>query len=80
MKAACPTFLILSLGLSLPSSAENPPTLLQSALKTHCVKCHGAGRKIQGKVNRLALESGEKRCFGGAMITFDRIPESCRHR
>ncbi|HUG66572.1 MAG TPA: DUF1595 domain-containing protein, partial [Pirellulaceae bacterium] len=60
MKAACTTFLILTLGLSLPSSAENPPMLLQSALKTHCVKCHGAERKIQGKVNLLALESGEK--------------------
>ncbi|MDA1049217.1 MAG: DUF1587 domain-containing protein, partial [Planctomycetota bacterium] len=59
MKAAYTTFLILALGLSLPSSAEDSPTLLQSAFKAHCVKCHGVGRKLHGKVTLLALASGD---------------------
>jgi len=58
-KTACTIFLILSLGLSLPSLAENPPTSLQSAFKAHCIKCHGKGRKIERKVNLLALSSGD---------------------
>ena len=58
MKTACTTFLVLSVGISLPSSAENSSTL-QSAFKAHCVKCHGKGHKIEGKVNLLALESGD---------------------
>ncbi len=59
-KTASTIFLILSLGLSLPSLAENPPTSLQSAFSAHCIKCHGKARKIEGKVNLLALASGDQ--------------------
>jgi hypothetical protein len=61
MKTACTTFLVplLSVGLSLPLLAENPSTLLPSAFKAHCVKCHGKGGKIEGKINLLALKSDD---------------------
>ncbi len=59
MRIAYTTFLLLSVGLPLSSSAADSPTLLQSAFKAHCVKCHGKGRKIQGQVDLLALRSGD---------------------
>jgi hypothetical protein len=61
MKTAFTTLLVLLLtaGLSLPLSAENPAAPLQSAFEAHCIKCHGKGGKIEGEVNLLALSSGD---------------------
>ncbi|MDA1016739.1 MAG: DUF1592 domain-containing protein [Planctomycetota bacterium] len=49
-------------GPPLSSRADTSPadsSLLQSAFKTHCIKCHGQGGKSEGKVNLLALKSGD---------------------
>ena len=51
--------LLFSFGLSSSSLADDFSTLLQSAFKAHCIKCHGKGEKIKGKVNLLALKSGD---------------------
>ncbi|MEO2033017.1 MAG: hypothetical protein ABGZ35_13105, partial [Planctomycetaceae bacterium] len=61
MKRACSTFLVLvlSAGLSLPLSADNSSTALQSAFNEHCIKCHGKGESIEGRINLLTLKSGD---------------------
>jgi hypothetical protein len=51
--------LLLTIGLSSSLPADDSSTSLQSAFKTHCIKCHGKGAKIEGKINLLALKSGE---------------------
>jgi hypothetical protein len=61
MRTAAATAIVLALSicLSSPSLAEEPSASLQSAFKMHCVKCHGEGTKIEGKVNLLALTSDD---------------------
>ena len=61
MKTAFTTLLVLlwSVRFSTPLSAENPSASLQSAFEAHCIKCHGKGGKIEGKVNLLALKLGD---------------------
>jgi hypothetical protein len=49
--------LVLSIGLSSSLVADDSATLLQSAFKAHCIKCHGKGGKHEGKVNLLTLKS-----------------------
>ena len=49
----------LSIGLSSSLLADESLTLLQSAFKSHCIKCHGKAGKIEGKVNLLAWKSGD---------------------
>ena len=49
---------VLTVGLSASLSADDSLTSLQSAFKAHCIKCHGQGGKVEGKINLLALKSG----------------------
>ena len=60
MRPDVPTFfaLVFSVGLCHPLPADDSSTLLKSSFKAHCVKCHGAGGKTEGKVNLLKLKSG----------------------
>ena len=44
----------LSVGLPLPLVADDSSAWLQSAFETHCIKCHGKVKKIEGNVNLLA--------------------------
>ena len=59
MKTTFPTFIafVLSAGLAASLPAEDSTASLPSTFKTHCVKCHGKGGKVKGKVNLLALKS-----------------------
>ena len=50
--------LVLSIGLSSSSLADEFSTLLRSAFKAHCIACHGKDGKMKGKINLLALKSG----------------------
>ena len=58
MNSANSIIAILSL-LGIPFSllADDFPVVLQSTFKAHCIKCHGKGGKVKGKVNLLELES-----------------------
>ena len=49
---------LLFLGISLSLAADDFATNLQPAFEVHCIKCHGKGDKVQGKVNLLILKSG----------------------
>ncbi|MDA0590415.1 MAG: DUF1592 domain-containing protein [Planctomycetota bacterium] len=51
--------LVLSIGLSSSLRADDSATSLLSAFKASCIKCHGNGGKLEGKVNLLALKSGD---------------------
>ena len=59
MKTTLPTFIafVFSAGLATSLLAEDSTASLLLAFKTHCVKCHGQGDKVKGKVNLLALKS-----------------------
>ncbi|MDC0218555.1 DUF1592 domain-containing protein [Verrucomicrobia bacterium] len=58
MNSANPIIAILSLlGISFSLLAEDFPLALQSTFKAHCIKCHGKGGKVKGKVNLLELKS-----------------------
>ncbi|MCH2583086.1 MAG: DUF1592 domain-containing protein, partial [Planctomycetes bacterium] len=59
MKTTLPTFIafVFSAGLASPLLAEDSTASLLSAFKAHCVKCHGQGDKVKGKVNLLELKS-----------------------
>ena len=58
MNSAYPLFAFLNLlGISLSMLAEDSPPALLSAFKVHCIKCHGKGGKVNGKVNLLELKS-----------------------
>ncbi|MFP6767884.1 MAG: hypothetical protein VB859_06930, partial [Planctomycetaceae bacterium] len=61
MKTTPTSFIVVMLivGLTVPSPADDSLTTLQSTFKAHCIRCHGKGRKIEGKINLLALKSGE---------------------
>jgi mono/diheme cytochrome c family protein len=48
---------VLSMALYSPLLADDSSTSLQSAFQTHCVKCHGKGDKLEGKVNLLSAKS-----------------------
>ena len=48
--------IVLSIGLSSPLLADESPTL-QSAFKMHCVKCHGKGDEVEGKVDLFSAKS-----------------------
>ena len=49
--------LVLVAGLSPSLGADESSTALRSAFKAHCIKCHGEGGKVEGKVDLLALKS-----------------------
>ncbi len=49
--------LVLATGLSPSLVADEPSTALRSAFKARCIKCHGEGGKVKGKVDLLALKS-----------------------
>ena len=51
--------IVLAIGLSVSSAADDPSTSLRSTFQAHCIKCHGKGGKIEGKINLLALKSGD---------------------
>ena len=51
--------LLLAIALPVSSSADDPLTSLKSTFKSHCIKCHGKGPKIEGKINLLALKSDD---------------------
>ena len=59
MKTTFPTFIafVLSAGLGASLPAEDSTASLPATFKAHCVKCHGQGGKVKGKVNLLALKS-----------------------
>jgi hypothetical protein len=60
MKNALLTSILLVFSIDLSSLlAEDSATALSSAFKSHCIKCHGKGGKFEGKVNLLALKSGD---------------------
>jgi len=50
---------MLSLALSSSLLADDSLSFLQSAFKSHCIKCHGKNKQVEGKVNLLALKSGD---------------------
>ena len=52
--------LALIVGLPATSPADDSLATLRSTFRTHCVKCHGKGRKIEGKINLLSLKSGKE--------------------
>ena len=62
MKTAFTTSLtlVLSVGLSSSLLADDSSTSLQSAFDAHCIKCHGKGGKIEGKVNLAGLKSDDE--------------------
>jgi len=49
--------LVLATGLSSSLLADESSTALPLAFKAHCIKCHGEGGKVKGKVDLLALKS-----------------------
>ncbi|MDE0739480.1 MAG: DUF1592 domain-containing protein [Planctomycetota bacterium] len=59
MKTTIPTFIafVFSAGLANSLLAEDSTASLLLSFKQHCVKCHGQGDKVKGKVNLLALKS-----------------------
>ncbi len=61
MKTTSTPFIALVLVIGLPASspADDPLATLQSTFRTHCIKCHGKGGTIEGKINLLALKSGD---------------------
>ncbi|HAB13797.1 MAG TPA: hypothetical protein DCE47_19125, partial [Planctomycetaceae bacterium] len=61
MNTTATPFIALALIVGLPatSPADDSLATLRSTFRTHCVKCHGKGRKIEGKINLLALKSGK---------------------
>ena len=52
--------LILSVALSSSLLVDDAVSLLQSAFKSHCIRCHGKGKKVEGKVNLLTLKSADE--------------------
>jgi hypothetical protein len=52
--------LILSVALSSSLLADDAVSRLQSAFKSHCIRCHGKGKKVEGKVNLLTLKSADE--------------------
>lgn len=50
---------LLSLWSPLSLAADEFATDLQPAFEVHCIKCHGKGDKVRGKVNLLTLKSGD---------------------
>lgn len=58
MRNAVTTFIVLVLAFSVTPSllADDAATSLESAFKSHCIKCHGKGEKVEGKVNLLELK------------------------
>ena len=60
MNSANSIIAILSLlGISFSLLAEDSPLALQATFKAHCIKCHGKGGKVKGKVNLLELKSAD---------------------
>ena len=60
MNSANSIIAILSLlGISFSLLAEDSPLALQATFKAHCIKCHGTGGKVKGKVNLLELRSAD---------------------
>jgi len=60
MNSANPIIAILSLlGISFSLLAEDSPLALQTTFKAHCIKCHGKGGKVKGKINLLELKSAD---------------------
>ncbi|MBT6156903.1 MAG: DUF1588 domain-containing protein [Planctomycetaceae bacterium] len=61
MRIAYKASIALLLSIVLPSSllADDSLSLLRSAFKSHCNKCHGKSKTVEGKVNLLALKSGD---------------------
>ena len=58
MNSANSIIAILSLfGIPFSLLADDFPMVLQSTFKAHCIKCHGKGGKVKGKVNLLELKS-----------------------
>jgi len=51
------SFLMLSTALSSPLVADDFSKVLRSAFQAHCIKCHGKGGKIEGKIDLLSLKS-----------------------
>ena len=51
--------LALVAGSSPSLSGDEASTGLREAFKTHCLKCHGGGRRIKGKVDLKALATEE---------------------
>ncbi len=51
--------LVLSVTVVSPASADEASALLHSTFRTHCIKCHGKGDKVEGEVNLLALQSND---------------------
>ena len=62
MNTTATPFIALALIVGLPatSPADDSLATLRSTFRTHCVKCHGKGRKIEGKINLLSLKSGKE--------------------
>ena len=59
MKTTTPTFIafVFSAGLTSSLVAEDTTASPLAAFKMYCVKCHGQGDKVKGKVNLLELKS-----------------------
>jgi hypothetical protein len=46
-----------SLALSSSLLADDSPSFLHSAFKSHCIKCHGQGKDVEGEANLVALKT-----------------------
>ena len=46
-------------GIASSIFADNSLNILQSTFKAYCIKCHGKGGKIKGKVNLLKVKSAD---------------------
>ena len=51
--------LVLAATFGRAVQADDAATSVQAAFQTHCIKCHGKGKKIEGETNLLALKSDE---------------------
>ena len=61
MRTASTAFIALLSSLALSSSllADDSPSFLQSAFKSHCIKCHGQDKDVEGEVDLVALKTGD---------------------
>ena len=50
---------VLIVGLTVSSPADDSLKTLLSTFRTDCIKCHGKDKKVEGKINLLALKSGD---------------------
>ncbi|MFP6907268.1 MAG: DUF1592 domain-containing protein [Verrucomicrobiota bacterium] len=56
MRRVCPFIFLLCLPGWLSAKPDVFQAIIRPAFKTHCIKCHGKGGKVKGKVNLLNVK------------------------